>query len=137
MINMAKRVYNADSIQILDNDRDRVRKRPTIYIPSKDERGSMHLIFEIIDNSIDELSVSGSVGDNVTTTFDTETKVFTVVDNGSGIPQQKLLDAFLTDLAIPFSLNQSIAFSISPSVAFNAFLQSSIPALVFSLNSLT
>ena len=90
---MAKRVYNADSIQILDNDRDRVRKRPTIYIPSKDERGSMHLIFEIIDNSIDELSVSGSVGDNVTTTFDTETKVFTVVDNGSGIPQQKLLDA--------------------------------------------
>lgn len=87
-----KRVYDENSIKILETDREKVRKRPTIYIPSKDEKGAMHIIFEIIDNSIDELTVAGSVGDTVTITYDKVTKVVTVADNGSGIPQARLLD---------------------------------------------
>ena len=52
-------------------------------------------------------------------------------------PSAAILSAFLAALEIPFCLNQSIAFAISPSVSVKAFLQSIIPAPVFSLNSLT
>ena len=51
-------------------------------------------------------------------------------------PSAATLPDFLAALAIPFSLSQSIAFSISPPFSSKAFLQSSIPAPVLSLNSL-
>ena len=89
---MSKRKYDASSIQVLEDDRDQVRKRPTIFIPSKDAEGAMHLIYEIIDNAIDELSVKETVGDHIITTYDESTHMVTVTDNGAGIPQAKLLD---------------------------------------------
>ena len=52
-------------------------------------------------------------------------------------PSAAILSAFLADFAIPFSLNQSNDASMSPSHASNAFLQSIIPAPVFSRNSFT
>ena len=85
-----KRKYDESSIQVLETDRDIVREKTTMFIPSRDEHGAMHVIFEIIDNSIDELMVKGSVGKDVSTTFDMGPKEVTGIDNGAGIRQGRL-----------------------------------------------
>ena len=92
------RKYDASSIIVLENDRDKVRNNPSMYIPDIYKAGYVHLFGEIFSNSIDECAVKGSVGKNIDTTFDESTKEFTVRDNGSGIPLERLLDV-LTKLA--------------------------------------
>lgn len=86
------RLYDSNSITVIREDKERVRKRPTTYIPSTGKEGAIHIPFEVVDNSIDEVTVKGSVGDTVTLIFDTKSKVITVIDNGSGIPQEKLME---------------------------------------------
>ena len=85
-------VYNEDAIQSIREDRDRVRKRPTLYIPSTDAKGAVHIIFEIVDNAVDELTRRGAVGHTTTLRFDEKTKVVTVEDDGAGIPHKSLID---------------------------------------------
>ena len=86
------RNYNDDSITVIESDLERVRRRPTIYIPSMGVEGAIHIPFEIIDNSIDEVTAKDAVGSKVITDFDTKTRVFTIIDDGSGIPQGKMLE---------------------------------------------
>ena len=89
---MAGRKYGDDAIKSITDDRDRVRKRPTLYIPSTNAKGALHIAFEIIDNSVDELMVKDAVGDTITVVYNTKTKEFTITDDGSGIPQNSLID---------------------------------------------
>ena len=85
--------YNKDSIVVIRDDRDRVRQSPNMYVPNRSKEGAIHCYFEIIDNSIDELTVPGSVGNLLVVSFDKKTKELTVVDDGRGIPHERLYDA--------------------------------------------
>lgn len=77
----------------IKEDRDRVRKRPTIYIPSTGPEGAIHIMYEVIDNSIDELISKGSKGNTVDIEYDTSTHLVKIVDDGGGIPLESFLDA--------------------------------------------
>ena len=74
--------YGADQIQILEG-LEAVRKRPGMYIGSTSIRGLHHLVYEIVDNSVDE-ALAG-VCDTISITLNEDGSA-TVIDNGRGIP---------------------------------------------------
>src|SRR6266478_760900 len=75
--------YSGQDIQVLEG-LEPVRKRPSMYIGGVDERGYHHLLWEIVDNSIDE--VINNYAKEIWVTLGKDGRSATVEDDGRGIP---------------------------------------------------
>ncbi len=80
---MASTTYNADSITVLEG-LEAVRRRPGMYIGGVDKTGLHHLLWEIVDNSVDE--VMNGHASRIVVTLAADGRTLIVSDNGRGIP---------------------------------------------------
>ena len=80
---MASGTYNADSITVLEG-LEAVRRRPGMYIGGVDKTGLHHLLWEIVDNAVDE--VMNGHASRIVVTLEADGKTMSVADNGRGIP---------------------------------------------------
>ncbi|WP_194611837.1 DNA topoisomerase (ATP-hydrolyzing) subunit B [Clostridium vitabionis] len=92
--------YNADQIQILEG-LEAVRRRPGMYIGSTSSKGLHHLVYEIVDNSVDEALAGFCTEIHVTINPDNS---ITVIDNGRGIPVDIQKKAGLPALEVVFTI---------------------------------
>lgn len=92
--------YGADQIQILEG-LEAVRKRPGMYIGTTSSRGLHHLVYEIVDNSVDE-ALAGFC-DTIDVTVNEDNSV-TVIDNGRGIPVGINQKAGIPDVEVVFTI---------------------------------
>lgn len=90
-------IYTDDVGQRITDDRERLRKRTTMYIGNRGVKGITHLAREVINNSIDECLNTKSPGDTIDVIINTTENKLTVSDNGRGIPFDDIIP-FCTEI---------------------------------------
>src|SRR4051812_31813347 len=83
---MSSGAYTAKDITVLEG-LEPVRRRPSMYIGGVDGKGLHHLVWEIVDNAVDEYL--NGFGDSITVVLHKAGDAVTVIDNGRGIPVNK------------------------------------------------
>ena len=86
---MAKQ-YQDDNITWIESDIEKIQKKTGMYISYVGSKGALHLSKEVINNAVDECISKKSPGDTVTIVFDERANKLTVMDNGRGIPFDKV-----------------------------------------------
>lgn len=92
--------YNEDSIQQLSG-LEHIRLRPSGYINDTDVAGQHHILKELVDNAVDELSIIGERGELTVFIFinkDKQSYQTVVMDNGRGIPVGRLIDVYVNTM---------------------------------------
>lgn len=97
---MASASYTAESIQVLEG-LEAVRRRPGMYIGGVDKAGFHHLLWEVVDNAIDE--VMNGHASRITVTLAADGRTASVVDNGRGIPVDTHSKTGLSALEVIFT----------------------------------
>ena len=97
---MASGSYTADSITVLEG-LEAVRRRPSMYIGGVDKAGLHHLLWEVVDNSIDE--VMNGHASRIVVTLGTDGRTISVSDNGRGIPVDHIAKTGKSALEVIFT----------------------------------
>lgn len=91
---MAKtKKFIEETMQVVENDLDKIRTSPLMYISRVGSLGALHLAKECINNNIDECLNVNSPGENIYLYLNEDTNTFTSEDDGRGLPFDKMLDA--------------------------------------------
>ena len=91
---MAKtKKFIEETMQVVENDLDKIRTSPLMYISRVGSLGALHLAKECINNNIDECLNINSPGENIYLYLNEDTNTFTSEDDGRGLPFDKMLDA--------------------------------------------
>ena len=91
---MAKnKKFIEEEMQVMENDLDKIRTSPLMYISRVGSLGAIHLAKECINNNIDECLNVNSPGENIYLYLNEDTNTFTSEDDGRGLPFDKMLDA--------------------------------------------
>src|SRR5215212_8485159 len=97
---MASGAYTAESITVLDG-LEAVRRRPGMYIGGVDKVGFHHLLWEIVDNSVDE--VMNGHASRIVVTLGADGRTISVSDNGRGIPVENVAKTGKSALEVIFT----------------------------------
>lgn len=89
----AKRKFIEEEMQVVENDLDKIRTSPLMYISRVGGLGALHLAKECINNNIDECLNENSPGENIYLYLNEDENRFTAEDDGRGLPFDKMLDA--------------------------------------------
>lgn len=89
----AKRKFIEEEMQVMEDDLDKIRTSPLMYISRVGGLGALHLAKECINNNIDECLNENSPGENIYLCLNEDVNSFTAEDDGRGLPFDKMLDA--------------------------------------------
>lgn len=98
--------YIDDVIEHKEDDIDKIKTKPLMYISYAGSKGALHLAKEIINNAIDETINPRSPGDNVSIFFDEKENKISIIDNGRGIPFD-MIDLVCTKLQSGSKFNRN------------------------------
>lgn len=88
-----KSKFIEEKIIVMENDLDKIRQSPLMYISRIGSLGAIHLAKEVINNNIDECVNVNSPGENIYLYLNEDTNTFTAEDDGRGLPFDNMIDA--------------------------------------------
>ena len=86
-----KSIFKDDRIEYIEDDVEKIRRKPGMYISYQGPKGALHLVREMVNNNVDEVTNPKSPGDTVSIFFDEKNNLIESSDNGRGLPFEEVL----------------------------------------------